>query len=223
MVMTIHSGVRGMIQAAQSETFKQENVLAKRLHGLDQQMEKKENESLYFMDRIWVPLVGGVRTIIMDEAHKTRLNKSAHFLATRKDYNTERLAKLYIDEIVARHEVPVSIISDRDGWFTLHFWKNTENLDTKISKLNEELSLSQVEARLVEFKENEVKYYERIRFLERDVEIRDDKIEYLKNELEQIKKEKESLDNKLTGFGNASKDLDNLLGSQRSNKNKEGL
>nr|GFB24317.1 hypothetical protein [Tanacetum cinerariifolium] len=54
-------------------------------------------------------------------------------------------------------------------------------------------------------------------------EIRDNKIEYLKNELEQVKKEKERLDNKLTGFGNASKDLDNLLGSQRSDKNKEGL
>nr|GEX92417.1 putative ribonuclease H-like domain-containing protein [Tanacetum cinerariifolium] len=38
-----------------------------------------------------------------------------------------------------------------------------------------------------------------------------------------VKKQKESLDNKLTGFENASKDLDNLLGSQRSNKNKEGL
>nr|GFC77156.1 hypothetical protein [Tanacetum cinerariifolium] len=51
----------------------------------------------------------------------------------------------------------------------------------------------------------------------------DNKIEYLKDELEQIKKEKESLDNKLTGFENASKGLDNLLGSQRSDKNKENL
>nr|GEV42500.1 hypothetical protein [Tanacetum cinerariifolium] len=59
--------------------------------------------------------------------------------------------------------------------------------------------------------------------LKRDVEIRDNKIEYLKNELDQIKKEKERLDNRLTGFENASKDLDNLLGSQRSDKNKEGL
>nr|GEX58771.1 hypothetical protein [Tanacetum cinerariifolium] len=83
--------------------------------------------------------------------------------------------------------------------------------------------LSQVEARLVEFKENEVKFYERIRVLERDVKIIDNKIEYLKNELEQVKKEKESLDNKLTGFENALKDLDNLLGSQRSDKNKKGL
>nr|GEU68264.1 reverse transcriptase domain-containing protein [Tanacetum cinerariifolium]GEU68886.1 reverse transcriptase domain-containing protein [Tanacetum cinerariifolium] len=79
---------------AQSEAFKQENVLAKRLHGLDQQMERKEDESLYFIDRIWVPLVGGVRTIIMDEAHKTR--------------------------------VPVSIISDRDGRFTLRFWQTLQ-------------------------------------------------------------------------------------------------
>ncbi|GJW76807.1 putative reverse transcriptase domain-containing protein [Tanacetum coccineum] len=44
--------VRGMILAAQSEAFKQENVLAERLHGLDPQMERKGDESLYFMDRI---------------------------------------------------------------------------------------------------------------------------------------------------------------------------
>ncbi|GKB21697.1 putative reverse transcriptase domain-containing protein [Tanacetum coccineum] len=36
------------------------------------QMERKGDGSLYFMDRIWVPLVGGVRIIIMDEAHKSR-------------------------------------------------------------------------------------------------------------------------------------------------------
>nr|GEW31801.1 hypothetical protein [Tanacetum cinerariifolium] len=59
--------------------------------------------------------------------------------------------------------------------------------------------------------------------LERDVEVRNNKIEYLMNELEQVKKEKEGLDNKLAGFESASKDVDNLLGSHRSNKNKEGL
>ncbi|GJR96181.1 putative nucleotidyltransferase, ribonuclease H [Tanacetum coccineum] len=72
MAMTIQSGVKRIILAAQSEAFKEENALEERLHGLDQQMEQKEDESLYFMDRIWVPLVGGERTIIMDEAHKTR-------------------------------------------------------------------------------------------------------------------------------------------------------
>nr|GFA20413.1 hypothetical protein [Tanacetum cinerariifolium] len=61
-----------LMQRGKSEAFKEENAPAKRLHGLDQQMERKEDEILNFMDRIWVPLVGGVRTIIMDEAHKTR-------------------------------------------------------------------------------------------------------------------------------------------------------
>nr|GEU73160.1 hypothetical protein [Tanacetum cinerariifolium] len=84
-------------------------------------------------------------------------------------------------------------------------------------------SKNKVEARLVEFKEHEIKFCEKIRCLERDVEMRDNKIEYLINELEQVKKEKEGLDNKLTGFEYASKDLDNLLGSLRSDKNKEGL
>ncbi|GKE25404.1 putative reverse transcriptase domain-containing protein [Tanacetum coccineum] len=69
---TKSSGIKGMILAAQGEVFKQENVLAERRHGLDQQMERREDGSLYFLDRIWVQLVGGGRTIIMDEAHKTR-------------------------------------------------------------------------------------------------------------------------------------------------------
>ncbi|GJR78403.1 putative reverse transcriptase domain-containing protein [Tanacetum coccineum] len=52
-----------------------------------------------------------------------RLTKSAHFLPIREDYKMEKLARIYINEIVARHGVPVSIISDRDGRFTSHLWK----------------------------------------------------------------------------------------------------
>ncbi|GJY76637.1 putative reverse transcriptase domain-containing protein [Tanacetum coccineum] len=54
------------------------------------------------------------------------ITKSAHFLATRKDYSMEKLARLYIDEIVARHEVPVSIISNQDERFTSHFWQTSQ-------------------------------------------------------------------------------------------------
>ncbi|GJX54928.1 putative reverse transcriptase domain-containing protein [Tanacetum coccineum] len=72
MAMTVQAGMREKIQAAQSEALKQENILMENLHGLDQQMEKKEGGSLYFMDRIWVPLVGGMRKMIINEAHKSK-------------------------------------------------------------------------------------------------------------------------------------------------------
>ncbi|GKF21978.1 hypothetical protein Tco_0074300, partial [Tanacetum coccineum] len=134
MAISIQSKVKGMILAAHSEAFKEENAPAKRLHRLDQQMERKEYESMYFIDRIWVLLVGGVRTIIMDEANKTRYyvhpgaDKIYHDLrdmywwpVTREDYSMEKLARFYIDEIVTRNGVLVSIILDRDGRFTSRF------------------------------------------------------------------------------------------------------
>nr|GEV79240.1 hypothetical protein [Tanacetum cinerariifolium] len=143
MAMTIQSGVRGMILAAQGEAFKQENwpgmkrdiatyvskcltfskVKAEhqRPPGLLQQPEipewKWDKITMNFItklprtksghDAIWV---------IVD-----RRTKSAHFLVMREDYSTKRLAKLYIDKIVARHGVPMSSILDQDGRFTSHF------------------------------------------------------------------------------------------------------
>nr|GEZ54010.1 ribonuclease H-like domain-containing protein [Tanacetum cinerariifolium] len=87
---------------------------------------------------------------------------------------------------------------------------------------NEEEDHALVESRLVEFKNQEVKYREKIRGLEFKVEARANRIECLTNELELLKKEKEGLESKMTGFQSASKDLDSLLESQRSDKNKEG-
>ena len=43
-----------------------------------------------------------------------RLSKSAHFLAIRESPLAEKLAHVYVHEIVACHGVPASIISDRD-------------------------------------------------------------------------------------------------------------
>ncbi|GKA10512.1 putative reverse transcriptase domain-containing protein [Tanacetum coccineum] len=72
MPMTIQSSIKDKLLAAQYEASKEENTPAKMLHGLDQKMEKKQDGGLYFMDRIWVPLIGDVRTMIIDEAHTTR-------------------------------------------------------------------------------------------------------------------------------------------------------
>ncbi|GJX16588.1 putative reverse transcriptase domain-containing protein [Tanacetum coccineum] len=70
-------------------------------------------------DTIWV---------IMD-----RLTKSAYFLPMREYYKMERLARLYLNEIVARHSVPISIISDCDSHFTSRFWQSMqEALGTRL-------------------------------------------------------------------------------------------
>ncbi|GJS99709.1 putative reverse transcriptase domain-containing protein [Tanacetum coccineum] len=158
--------------------YSKANVVVDAL-SLDEMIEHRSNETLYSRDRIWVPLKGDVRTLIMDEAHKSkysvhpradkmyydlrdrywwpgmkkdiavyvriamdfatkfprtssghdiiwvimdRLTKSAHFLPMREDYKIDRLARLYLNEIVARHGVPILIILDRDSRSTSRFW-----------------------------------------------------------------------------------------------------
>nr|GEV77461.1 retrotransposon protein, putative, Ty3-gypsy subclass [Tanacetum cinerariifolium] len=176
-------------------------------HIFSQKELNMSDGAFYYLDRIWVPLKGDVRTLIIDEAHKSkysvhpgadkmyydlrdrywwpkmkkdiavyvsrcltclkvkaehqrpsgllqqpeipkwkwegiaiefltklprtssehdtiwviidRLTKSAYFLPMREDYKMDRLARLYLNEIVARHDVPILIISDIDSQFLL--------------------------------------------------------------------------------------------------------
>ncbi|GJW19267.1 putative reverse transcriptase domain-containing protein [Tanacetum coccineum] len=216
--MTLQSSIKDRILAAQKEDVDEFAVLQK---GLDEMIEQRSDGTLYYLDQIWVPLKGEVRTLIMDEAYKSkysvhprsdkmyndlrdmywcpgmkkdvaeygrkcltclkvkaehqrlsgflqqpeipvwkwegiamdfvtklprtssghdiiwvivdRLTKSAHFLPMREDYKMERLARLYLNEIVARHGVPISIISDRDSRFTSRFWQSMqEALGTRL-------------------------------------------------------------------------------------------
>ncbi|GJY25714.1 putative reverse transcriptase domain-containing protein [Tanacetum coccineum] len=126
------SGPRNKRNLFRREASKVENATAEMLRGLDQLMERKEDggaDKTYYdlrdmygghvLRRILLPMLprssSGYDTnwVIVD-----RLTKSAHFLAIREDYKIEKLTRLYIDEIVARHGVTASIISDRDGRFT---------------------------------------------------------------------------------------------------------
>nr|GEX79528.1 putative reverse transcriptase domain-containing protein [Tanacetum cinerariifolium] len=171
MSMTIQSGLKAKILEAQGEASKDLKAPAEWLRGLERHFEKRDDGGVYFFDRVWIPSVGGIRKLIIDEAHTSRysvhpgadkmyynlrdlywwpgmkrdiaeyvskcltsrhdaiwvvvdrLTKSAYFLPIREDYKTEKLARIYINEIIARHGVPVSIISDRDGRFTSHLWQ----------------------------------------------------------------------------------------------------
>ena len=59
-------------------------------------------------DAIWV---------IVDQ-----LTKLVHFLAIRNNFSLDRLAELYVNEIVKLHGVSISIVSNRDSKFTSRFW-----------------------------------------------------------------------------------------------------
>ncbi|GJX20049.1 putative reverse transcriptase domain-containing protein [Tanacetum coccineum] len=50
-----------------------------------------------------------------------RLSNSTYFLPIHEDFKMDKLASLYLNKIVARHGVAISIISDRDSRFTSQF------------------------------------------------------------------------------------------------------
>ncbi|GKB37161.1 reverse transcriptase domain-containing protein [Tanacetum coccineum] len=52
------------------------------------------------------------------------LTKSVNFLPIRENDPLDKLARLYLNWIVARHGLPASIICDCDGRFTSNFWKS---------------------------------------------------------------------------------------------------
>ncbi|GJS66009.1 putative reverse transcriptase domain-containing protein [Tanacetum coccineum] len=181
-----HPSKANVVVAALS---RKERIKPKRVRAMNMTIQSSikdrilvdQNETSHVVD---VPLTGDVRTLIMDEAHKSKysikaehqrpsgllqqpeipewkweriamdfvtkflrtssghdaiwvivdqLTKSAHFLPMCEDYKIDRLARLYLNEIVARHGVPISIISDRDSRFTSRFWQSMqEELGTRL-------------------------------------------------------------------------------------------
>nr|GEW51613.1 reverse transcriptase domain-containing protein [Tanacetum cinerariifolium] len=95
-----HLKPSGLLQQPKILEWKWENVTMDFVTGL------LRTPSGY--DSIWV---------IVDQ-----LTKSAHFLSKKKINSIEKLAELYLKEIVCKLGVPVSIISDRDSLLTSRFW-----------------------------------------------------------------------------------------------------
>nr|GEY00687.1 putative reverse transcriptase domain-containing protein [Tanacetum cinerariifolium] len=56
-----------------------------------------------------------------------RLTKSAIFTPIRETDPMDKLARIYLKEVVTRHGIPVSIISYRDPRFTSNFWRSLQN------------------------------------------------------------------------------------------------
>ncbi|KAK8936941.1 hypothetical protein KSP39_PZI012585 [Platanthera zijinensis] len=102
---------RGFLKSLPIPEWKFDEISMDFMHGLPR--SQKGN------DAIWV---------IVD-----RLTKVSHFIPHRKDDSVDKLAKLYVDNIVRLHGVPRSIVSDRDGRFTSNDWRLVQQmLGTKL-------------------------------------------------------------------------------------------
>ncbi|KAG8503177.1 hypothetical protein CXB51_001031 [Gossypium anomalum] len=106
-----HQLPSGLLQPVKISLWKWEMITMDFFSGLPLTPSKK--------DSVWV---------IVD-----RLTKSAHFIPICTDYLLQKLAKVYVSEIVRLHGVSISIISDRDPHFTSRFWKKLhEVLGTRL-------------------------------------------------------------------------------------------
>nr|GEZ10613.1 putative reverse transcriptase domain-containing protein [Tanacetum cinerariifolium] len=145
----------------EGETSKAKNTTVEMLHGLDQQKEKRKMVVYILLIEDRIPLIGDVRTITMDETHassdwltclkvKAETSKTIRFATTAEDMNetiredckNEKLVRIYIDEIVARNRVPVSIISDCNGRFTSRFLADVAEIVRNVTKYEYNLSSS---------------------------------------------------------------------------------
>ncbi|GJW99941.1 putative ribonuclease H-like domain-containing protein [Tanacetum coccineum] len=92
-----------------------------------------------------------------------------------------------------------------------------------MNTLSDSERLATVETQLITYRKNEVLFSEEVAVLKREVACKNYEINVLKNELEKVKQEKDGIDFKIEKFDKASKDLDQLLGSQITDKSKKGL
>ncbi|GJY74010.1 retrovirus-related pol polyprotein from transposon TNT 1-94, partial [Tanacetum coccineum] len=98
-----------------------------------------------------------------------------------------------------------------------------KQLQTKFESATYKRGLDTIEAQLVTYRKNEVLFSEEVVILKREVGIKQYEINTLKTEFEKLKQEKDAFDFKIEKFDKASKDLDQLLESQITDKSKKGL
>ncbi|GKA92735.1 putative reverse transcriptase domain-containing protein, partial [Tanacetum coccineum] len=171
-----HPGKTNVVAAALS---RKERVKPKRFRAMNMIFQSSTKYRILATQKEAVDeFAGEVRTLIMDEAHKSKysahpgadkmyfdlrdrywwpgmkndiaeyVNKCLTYLKVKAehqrpssmlqqpeipDYKMERLARLYLNKIVASHGVLISIISDHDSRFTSRFWQSMqEALGTRL-------------------------------------------------------------------------------------------
>nr|GFB65061.1 reverse transcriptase domain-containing protein [Tanacetum cinerariifolium] len=151
-----------------------------------EKLEPRADGTLCLNGRSWLPCYGDLRTIpewkwdniTMDFVTKLpkssqgydtiwvivdRLTKSVIFTPIRETDYMDKLVRIYLKEVVTRHGIPVSIISDRHPRFASNFWRSLQNvLAVPLDGLHFDDKLHFVEE-LVEILDHEVRRLKRSR------------------------------------------------------------
>nr|GEU83138.1 reverse transcriptase domain-containing protein [Tanacetum cinerariifolium] len=149
LVITIGLNLPKQILEAQIEAQKPANIKNKDVGGMirkdipKEKLEPRADETLCLNGKSWFPCYGDLRTdnITMDfviklpkssQSYDTiwvvvdRLTKSTIFTPMRETDSIDKLARMYLKEVVTRYGIPVSIICDRDPRFASNFWRSLQ-------------------------------------------------------------------------------------------------
>ncbi|GJR87299.1 putative reverse transcriptase domain-containing protein [Tanacetum coccineum] len=151
LVMTIGLDLPKKILNAQTEARKPENVKNKDVGGMlvenaknleairMEKLEPRADGTLCLNGRSWLPCYGDLGTVIMHESHKLKYSihpgsdkmyqdmKKLYWWPNIEIDPMDKLARIYLKEVVTRHGIPVSIICDRDPKFASNFWRSLQN------------------------------------------------------------------------------------------------
>ncbi|GJU27428.1 putative reverse transcriptase domain-containing protein [Tanacetum coccineum] len=126
---------------------RRENIGAEGFCGEGEPFEVRSDGTKCLKGRVWLPLFGGLRDLIMLESHKSKYSihpgsdKMYHDLRKlywwpnmKADIATyklqwsfiNKLLRTHLDDDSIRHGVPVPIISDRDPHFASRFWRSLQ-------------------------------------------------------------------------------------------------
>ncbi|GKE81630.1 putative reverse transcriptase domain-containing protein [Tanacetum coccineum] len=113
-----------------------------------------------------------------------RLTKSAHFLPMKENDSMQKLTRQYLREVISKHGVPVSIISDRDGRFTSQFWKSLNKALDQLSRVHSTLHVSNLKKcyadELLAISLDEIQIDGKLNFIKEPVEIMNREVKQLK-------------------------------------------
>ncbi|GKB12322.1 putative ribonuclease H-like domain-containing protein [Tanacetum coccineum] len=197
---------------------------------LHQDLEQIHEDGLEVMDLKWQLSLQSMRAI----KYYQRTDKKIfiNVQSTRKQGNNEDTSKamLAIDGVgfdwsdMAEEQVQTNMalmaFSDSEKQYDDLLAKQHQ---TEFKAITYKRGLNTVEAQFVIYRKNEVLFSEEVAVLKREVGVKQYEINVLKTEFEKVKQEKDAIDFKIEKFGKASKDLDQLLGSQITDKSKKGF